>query len=67
MSFEIGKVVDTGEPFILSIKDVVASRTYIASETRKKMSERILRLGSCRFAVLDRFCQLLGFVRKDPP
>jgi len=34
MSFEIGKNIETGEPFILNVKDVVASRTYIASETR---------------------------------
>ncbi len=46
MSFEIGKIVDaesigdqkthwvTSEPFCLKIKDIVASRTYIASETR---------------------------------
>jgi hypothetical protein len=34
LSFEIGKVLETNEPFHLKIKDVVASRTYIASETR---------------------------------
>jgi len=34
MSFEIGKNIETGEPYILNVKDVVASRTYIASETR---------------------------------
>jgi len=34
LSFEIGKALETGEPLFLNVKDVVASRTYIASETR---------------------------------
>jgi len=34
MSFEIGKNIETEEPLLLNVKDVVASRTYIASETR---------------------------------
>jgi len=44
MSFEIGHVLETGESFSLKVKDVVASRTYIASETRFGKSHTARRI-----------------------
>jgi hypothetical protein len=50
MSFEIGRDLETSEPVLLKMKDVVASRTYIASETRfgkshlaRRIAEKILK------------------------
>lgn len=62
MSFEIGRDLETGEPFLLKIKDVVASRTYIASETRfgkshtaRKIVEEILEnwVGQVAVIIID--------------
>jgi len=44
MSFEIGRTLETHEPFYLKVKDVVASRTYIASETRFGKSHTARRI-----------------------
>ena len=59
MSLEIGRDLETNEAFCLKTKDVVASRTYIASETRFGKSH------TCRKIVEECFGQV-GIIIIDP-
>jgi hypothetical protein len=63
LSFEIGKVLETQEPLILKIKDVVASRTYIASETRFGKSHTARRVVE---EILENWVGQIGVIIVDP-
>jgi hypothetical protein len=63
VSFEIGRDLETGEPFLLKIKDVVASRTYIASETRFGKSHTARRIVE---EILENWAGKVGVIIIDP-
>jgi len=63
MSFEIGKDLETGEPVYLNIKDVVASRTYIASETRFGKSHTTRRIVE---EILENYVGQVAVIIIDP-
>jgi len=63
VSFEIGKDLETGEPVILNVKDIVTGRTYIASETRFGKSHTMRRIAE---EILENYVGQVAVILIDP-